>query len=129
MEERKKTQLEELDRGIYDIKNEFEYSYKAEAGLTEEIIREMWANKNEPEWMLDFRLKSLEIYHKLDIPSWVPDISGLNMENIVTYVKPKVDMKENWEEVPEDIKSTFDRLGIPEAERTSLAGVGARYDS
>ena len=129
MEERKKTQLEELDRGIYDIKNEFEYSYKAEAGLTEEIIREMWANKNEPEWMLDFRLKSLEIYHKLDIPSWVPDISGLNMENIVTYVKPKVDMKENWEEVPEDIKSTFDRLGIPEAERTFLAGVGAQYDS
>ena len=129
MEERKKTQLEELDRGIYDIKNEFEYSYKAEAGLTEEIIREMWANKNEPEWMLDFRLKSLEIYHKLDIPSWVPDISGLNMENIVTYVKPKVDMKESWEEVPEDIKSTFDRLGIPEAERTSLAGVGAQYDS
>ncbi len=129
MEERKKTQLEELDRGIYDIKNEFEYSYKAEAGLTEEIIREMWANKNEPEWMLDFRLKSLEIYHKLDIPSWVPDISGLNMENIVTYVKPKVDMKESWEEVPDDIKSTFDRLGIPEAERTSLAGVGAQYDS
>ena len=129
MEERKKTQLEELDRGIYDIKNEFEYSYKAEAGLTEEIIREMWANKNEPEWMLDFRLKSLEIYHKLDIPSWVPDISGLNMENIVTYVKPKVDMKESWEEVPDDIKSTFDRLGIPEAERTSLAGVGAQYDT
>ncbi len=129
MEERKKTQLEELDRGVYDIKNEFEYSYKAEAGLTEEIIREMWAKKNEPEWMLDFRLKSLEIYHQLDIPSWVPDISGLNIENIVTYVKPKVDMKESWEEVPEDIKSTFDRLGIPEAEKTSLAGVGAQYDS
>lgn len=129
MEERKKTQLEELDRGVYDIKNEFEYSYKAEAGLTEDIIREMWAKKNEPEWMLDFRLKSLEIYHQLDIPSWVPDISGLNMENIVTYVKPKVDMKESWEEVPEDIKSTFDRLGIPEAEKTSLAGVGAQYDS
>ena len=129
MEERKKTQVADMDRGVYDIKNNFEYSYIADAGLTEEIIREIWANKNEPEWMLDFRLKSLEIYNRMEIPNWIPDISGLDMENIYTYVKPKVDMKENWDEVPEDIKSTFDRLGIPEAEKTSLAGVGAQYDS
>jgi len=129
MEERKKTHIEEMDRGVYDIKNIFDYSYKSEAGLTEHVIQEMWANKNEPDWMLEKRLASLKIYNELDIPNWVPDISGLNMDDIITYVKPKVDMKGSWDEVPEDIKSTFDRLGIPEAEKTSLAGVGAQYDS
>ena len=129
MEARKKTQIEEMDRGVYDIRNEFDFSYKSEAGLTEDIIREIWANKNEPQWMLDFRLKSLEIYNQLEVPNWVPDISALNMADIVTYVKPKIDMKEDWNEVPEDIKETFDRLGIQEAEKTSLAGVGAQYDS
>ena len=129
MEARKKTQIEEMDRGVYDIRNEFDFSYKSEAGLTEDIIREIWANKNEPQWMLDFRLKSLEIYNQLEVLNWVPDISALNMADIVTYVKPKIDMKEDWNEVPEDIKETFDRLGIQEAEKTSLAGVGAQYDS
>ena len=107
MEERKKTQVADMDRGVYDIKNDFEYSYIADAGLTEDIIREIWSNKNEPEWMLEFRLKSLEIYNRMGIPNWIPDISGLDMANIHTYVKPKVDMKENWDEVPEEIKSTF----------------------
>ena len=79
--------------------------------------------------MRDFRLKALEVYHKTDIPNWGPDISDLNMDNIVTYVKPKTKMSADWEEVPEDIKNTFEKLGIPEAERKSLAGVGAQYDS
>ena len=74
MEERKKTQVADMDRGVYDIKNNFEYSYIADAGLTEDIIREIWSNKNEPEWMLDFRLKSLEIYNRMEIPNWIPDI-------------------------------------------------------
>lgn len=129
MEQRKKTQVADMDRGIYDIRNDFTYAYKADAGLTEDIIREIWSKKNEPEWMLKFRLKSLAIYNQLDIPSWMPDISELHMDQIVTYVRPQVDMKGDWQEVPTDIKSTFDRLGIPEAERTSLAGVGAQYDS
>lgn len=129
MEPIKKTYVEDMDRGIYDIKNKFEYSYIANAGLTEDIIREISGKKNEPQWMLEFRLKSLEIYNRLDIPNWVPDISGLDIDNIVTYVKPKSDMKGNWSDVPDDIKQTFDRLGIPEAEKTSLAGVGAQYDS
>ena len=90
MEERKKTQVADMDRGVYDIKNDFEYSYISDAGLTEDIIREIWSNKNEPEWMLDFRLKSLEIYNRMGIPNWIPDISGLDMANIHTYVKPKV---------------------------------------
>lgn len=129
MEKRKKTQVADMDRGIYDIKNIFEFAYKANAGLTEDIVREIWSKKKEPKWMLEFRLKSLKIYNDMGLPSWIPDISGLQMENIVTYVRPKVDMRGNWDEVPEDIKSTFDRLGIPEAEKTSLAGVGAQYDS
>lgn len=129
VETRKKTQIEELNRGVYDIKNEFEYAFKTEAGLTEEIIREISARKNEPEWMLEFRLKGLRLYNELDIPEWMPDISGLDMEKIIAYVRPKADMKDDWDEVPEDIKSTFDKLGIPEAEKTSLAGVGAQYDS
>ena len=128
-EKLKKSQIADVDRGVYDIKNDFEYSYKSDAGLTEDVIREIWENKNEPKWMLEARLKSLEIYNQLDIPNWVPDISGLHMDNIVTYVKPKTDMKGSWDEVPEDIKDTFDRLGIPEAEKTTLAGVGAQYDS
>lgn len=129
MERRDKTYVEDVDRGIYDIKNEVRYSYKVDSGLTEDIIRSISSEKNEPEWMTEFRLKSLEIYNQLDVPTWGPDISDLDIENIVTYVKPDTDMKANWDEVPKDIKLTFDLLGIPEAEKASLAGVGAQYDS
>ena len=130
MEERKKTHIDDMNRGVYDIKDEFSYEHIANKGLTEDIVRDIWANKNEPQWMLDFRLKSLEIYNKMEIPNWIPDISGLDMENIYTYVKPKAKkMSASWDEVPEDIKGTFDRLGIQEAEQKSLAGVGAQYDS
>ena len=130
MEERKKTHIDDMNRGVYDIKDEFSYEHIANKGLTEDIVRDIWANKNEPQWMLDFRLKSLEIYNKMEIPNWIPDISGLDMENIYTYVKPKANkMSASWDEVPEDIKGTFDRLGIQEAEQKSLAGVGAQYDS
>lgn len=129
MEQRKKTYVEDVDRGIYDIKNEVRYSYKAESGLTPEIIKSISKEKNEPEWMLNFRLKSLEIYNELNLPPWGPDITDLDIDNIVTYVRPDTDMKGNWNEIPEDIKKTFDLLGIPQAEKESLAGVGAQYDS
>jgi Fe-S cluster assembly protein SufB len=114
---------------VYNFKKDFTYSYKTEAGLTPEIVKEISDKKHEPEWMLHFRLKSLETFYKSDYPDWAPDISELNMDNIVTYVRPNAQMKANWNEVPDDIKDTFDRLGIPEAEKTSLAGVGAQYDS
>src|SRR5690606_22396875 len=117
---------EDLDRSLYDIKNEFKYSYKAEKGLTPEIVKDISWRKNEPKWMTEFRLKSLEIYNKLDVPVWGPNLDDLDIENIVTYVRPNTDMKYSWDEVPEDIKKTFERLGIPEAERKSLAGVGAQ---
>ena len=126
---KKKTQVKDIDRNIYDIKNKDNYDFKMEKGINEEIVREISKRKNEPEWMLEIRLKALEEYNKLELPTWGPDLSDLNMEEIATYVKPKSKMSSNWEEVPEDIKNTFERLGIPEAEKKSLAGVGAQYDS
>lgn len=129
MAEKKRTQIDELDRGIYDVKNEDVFSFKAEKGLTEKIVRTISEEKKEPEWMLDLRLKALETYNKLSLPTWGPSLDELDMNNIVTYVRPKSDLKGSWEDVPEDIKKTFDLLGIPEAEKTSLAGVGAQYDS
>lgn len=125
----KKTIVEEMDRGIYDKKNKDSYSYKSRAGLNEEIILEISKNKNEPTWMTDFRLEALKTYNKQDLPTWGPDISHLNINDIVTYVKPKNKMQENWNEVSEEVQDTFDRLGILQAEKESLAGVGAQYDS
>ena len=123
-----KTKIEEVNRNIYDIKNKDEYSFKT-IGLTEDVIREISKQKDEPDWMLELRLKALEVYEKLEMPTWGPDLSELDMSKIATYVKPKSDMKKSWDDVPEDIKNTFDSLGIPEAEKESLAGVGAQYDS
>ncbi|TDT60981.1 Fe-S cluster assembly protein SufB [Fonticella tunisiensis] len=127
--EKGKTYVEDIDRGIYDIKNEVRYSFKTEKGLTPEIVKAISREKNEPEWMTEFRLKSLEIYNSKPVPTWGADLSDLDIENIVTYIRPDTDMKSSWDEVPEDIKKTFDLLGIPKAEQESLAGVGAQYDS
>lgn len=127
--EKKKTVIEDVDRGVYDIKNKDKFSYKSKKGLTKDIVLDISKKKNDPEWMRDFRLKSLEIYKKLEMPTWGPSLDELDMDNIVTYVRPDTSMKGNWKDVPEDIKNTFDKLGIPKAERESLAGVGAQYDS
>ena len=124
-----KTNVEEINRNIYDIKNQDDYDFKIKKGLTPEIIKEISKQKNDPEWMTEFRLKALETYNKLELPTWGPDLSELNMDEIATYVRPKSKMADNWEDVPEEIKDTFDKLGIPEAEKRSLAGVGAQYDS
>ena len=124
-----KTKVEDINRNIYDIKNKDEYSYKMQKGLDESIVREISKMKNEPSWMLESRLNALKLYNKLEMPTWGPDLSCLNMDDISTYVKPKSDLNTSWEDVPEDIKNTFDRLGIPEAEKKSLSGVGAQYDS
>ena len=125
----KRSQVKDIDRSIYDFRYDEEGFYKVDEGLTEDIVKQISKEKNDPEWMTEFRLKSLEIYNKLEVPEWGPDISGLNMNDIVTYVRPNTNMKAKWEDVPEDIKNTFDRLGIPDAEKNSLAGVGAQYDS
>ena len=113
----------------YDFKKAENDAYRLKKGLTAEIVEELSAKKGDPEWMKELRLRSLEIYHSLDVPPWGPDIDGLNIDNIVTYVKPDTAMQDSWNNVPEDIKDTFDKLGIPQAEQESLAGVGAQYDS
>ncbi|NLY45993.1 MAG: Fe-S cluster assembly protein SufB [Tissierella sp.] len=127
--ERKKTNIEDIDRGIYDIKDEFTYKYKSDHGLSREVILEISKEKNEPQWMTDFRLKSLEIYNSMPVPAWGADLKDLDMDNIITYIRPNTEMKHSWDDVPDDIKNTFERLGLPQAERESLAGVGAQYDS
>jgi Fe-S cluster assembly protein SufB len=127
--ENKKTYIEDIERGIYDVKNPVKYSYKTEQGLTKAIIEQISSEKNEPEWMRNHRLKSLDIYNSMPMPSWGPDLKDLNVDNIITYIRPNTSMKHDWKDIPEDIKNTFDLLGIPKAERESLAGVGAQYDS
>ncbi len=102
--ENDKTYIEDVHRSIYDIKNEVKYSYKTNSGLTKEIIEQISDEKNDPEWMREFRLKSLDIYNSMPMPSWGPDLKGLNMENIVTYIRPDTDMKHDWNDVPDDIK-------------------------
>lgn len=124
-----KEALKEIDRGVYDFKNEHEHDKDAKFGVNENIVREISKNKKEPGWMLEKRLKSLELFYKQDNPPWGPDLSELNLDEIIAYVKPKTGLAKNWDEVPEDIRRTFDQLGIQSAEKTSLAGVGAQYDS
>ena len=126
-----KTQIDDVNREFYDFRYEEteENTYRLENGLTPEIVSKISEEKGDPQWMREFRLKSLETYNKLHVPNWGPSIRGLDMGNIATYVRPKTEMSGRWEDVPSDIKETFEKLGIPEAERKSLAGVGAQYDS
>ena len=127
---KEKTYVEDIDRSMYDFRNEEKDEFRIEEGLTPDIILEISKEKNDPEWMRDFRLKSLDIYNKKQVPDWGPSIEGLDMDNIVTYVRPNSKrMAKDWNDVPDEIKDTFERLGIPQAERKSLAGVGAQYDS
>ena len=125
----KSDQIKEINQNIYNFKKADNYEFKMQKGLNKEIVEEISKMKNEPDWMLKLRLNALETYYRLELPTWGPDLSELNMDEIATYVKPKSKLNSNWEDVPEDIKDTFDKLGIPEAEKTSLAGVGAQYDS
>ncbi len=126
---KEKSQVADIDRSIYDITDVENDAYRMEEGLTPEIIDKLSKEKDDPVWMQQFRLQSLQIYNETPLPNWGPSIEGLDMAHIATYVRPKTNMKNDWKDVPEDIKETFERLGIPEAERKSLAGVGAQYDS
>ncbi|MEE1182475.1 MAG: Fe-S cluster assembly protein SufB [Treponema sp.] len=127
----KKAKVNEIDRSLYDFRYEEkeEEFYKIRAGLDDSIVEKLSAEKEDPEWMKEFRLKSLHLFNSINEPDWGPDIRDLDIQKIVTYVKAKTNMANTWEGVPDDIKNTFEKLGIPEAERKSLAGVGAQYDS
>ena len=103
--------------------------FKTRKGLDENVVKSISRHKEEPDWMLQFRLRAYEVFKKKDMPRWGADISGLNFDDMYYYAKPVEEQKKSWEEVPEEIKKTFERIGIPEAERKFLAGVGAQYDS
>ena len=126
---KERTVLDELDRSPFDFRDTVQSDYQTREGLTPEIVKEISRVKNEPEWMRKHRLRSLELFKTIPMPVWGPPLDELDINNIVTYVKPNTAMKDDWADVPSYIKDTFERLGIPKAERESLAGVGAQYDS
>ena len=107
---KKKTNIEELDRGIYDIIEDVEISKKLDKGLTEEIVREISKEKDEPEWMLEIRLRALKKYNEKQNPNWGPELDTLDMDDIVTYIRPDAKKEASWDNVPEGIKNTFERL-------------------
>jgi len=103
--------------------------YKTKKGISREIVEEISKLKNEPEWLLEFRLKSYEQFVQKKMPTWGADLSELNFDEYTYYIKPSERMMNNWEDVPESIKDTFNRLGIPEAEKKFLSGVATQYES
>ncbi|NLF51559.1 MAG: Fe-S cluster assembly protein SufB, partial [Leptolinea sp.] len=113
----------------YGFSDEDVSVFSTRRGLDREIVEQISAIKGEPPWMLEFRLKALDHFQKRPMPSWGPDISGLDFDNIFYYVRPSEAEGRNWDDVPDTIKDTFEKLGIPEAERKFLAGVGAQYES
>ncbi|MGA0121701.1 MAG: Fe-S cluster assembly protein SufB [Gaiellales bacterium] len=121
----------DVDLGEYKwgFRDEENPVIKTAKGLDEEIIRQISAHKGEPQWMLDFRLESYEIFKSKPMPNWGADLSGIDFDDIFYYLKPAEANARSWDDVPETIKNTFERLGIPEAERKFLAGVGAQYES
>jgi len=129
----------ELDANAGGLDTDFRKSehaaYKSDTGLTEETVRLISEDKGEPDWMLERRLRALELYEQIPMPTgWPgqPDLSGVDVDEIVPYLRPDVDVEDSvddWEDLPEDIRDTFDRLGIPDAEREALSGAGAQYES
>jgi len=121
----------DLNRAVFDHKNRSDYVKKFRKGLTRELVEYISADKNEPEWMLALRLRSFDYFNTIPLPDWGPDLSALDLDDICYFAKA-TDKKggfKSWDEVPSDIKNTFERLGIPKAERAVLAGVGAQYES
>jgi len=118
-----------LDNYKYGFSYPEEYVFKSKKGLNEDIVREISAIKDEPLWMRKFRLNALDVFKSLPLPNWGGDLSGINFDNIYYYLKPARTQVKKWEDLPKDIKKTYDRIGIPEAEQKYLAGVKAQYES
>ena len=106
-----------------------DYCFKTEKGLNKNIVEQISAQKNEPSWMTSFRVQALEKFESMPLPSWGPDLSQLNMHDLHYYIKPLESQKSSWSDVPDKIKDTFLKLGIPQAEHKMLAGVGAQFES
>lgn len=126
---KKQKPLPKLNRALYEKPNAEKNRYKAMPGLTEAVVREISKQKNEPSWMLEKRLGGFKLFTEKPLPTWGADLSKLDLNKIIYYIRPDADEVKSWSEVPKDIKNTFDKLGIPEAEKEALSGVGAQYDS
>ncbi|GAB3057741.1 Fe-S cluster assembly protein SufB [Virgibacillus ainsalahensis] len=122
-------QMPEMDEYKYGFSDKDVSVFRTERGLTRKVVEEISKLKEEPQWMLDYRLKALEHFYERPMPQWGGDLSGLDFDEIVYYVKPSERQGTTWDEVPDEIKQTFDKLGIPEAEQKYLAGVSAQYES
>ena len=128
---------EETKKAIQNIIGDYKYGFKTETksvlntgkGLTKDIVEEISTIKKEPAWMLDFRLGSYQVFLERANPTWGPNLNNVNFDDITYYVKPSERSEKSWDDVPEEIKNTFDKLGIPEAEQKFLAGVGAQFES
>ena len=118
--------IHQYPEGFCDPDN---YLFKSNKGLNEQIVREISAKKQEPEWMLELRLQGLKNFEERPMQKWGPDLTELDTNDIYYYVKPVESQGKTWADVPEAIKKTFDRLGVPEAEKQHLAGLGAQYES
>ena len=106
---RKKTYIADIERGVYDIKDEMHHKFTTGKGLTEEIVRKISEKKNEPQWMLEYRLKALEVFNSKPVPTWGPDLSDLDINDIVHYLEPDAKvMSDNWDDVPDYIKLLTD---------------------
>ncbi|MUK89995.1 Fe-S cluster assembly protein SufB [Ornithinibacillus sp. L9] len=121
--------MPEIDEYKYGFSDKDVSIFRTERGLTRKVVEEISRMKEEPQWMLDYRLKALEHFYERPMPQWGGDLSGLDFDEIVYYVKPSERQGRSWDEVPDEIKQTFDKLGIPEAEQKYLAGVSAQYES
>ena len=120
----------DMDYSKYDFKDSTEmYVHLSKKGLSKDTVIGISKMKDEPQWMLDFRLRSYDAFMKKPMPKWGADLSHIDFQNIYYYAKASEKTEKNWDDVPEDVKNTFDKLGIPEAEKKFLAGVGAQYES
>jgi Fe-S cluster assembly protein SufB len=118
-----------MDRSVYDNHSLHKGKFQTKPGLNREVVEEISKQKNEPSWMLAKRLRAFELYKQTPLPNWGPSLDGLDLEKIIYFSRPDADESTTWEDVPDDIRDTFDKLGIPEAEKQALGGVGAQYDS
>ena len=120
----------DMDYSKYDFKDSTEmYVHLSKKGLSKDTVREISKLKDEPEWMLDFRLRAYDVFMKKPMPQWGGDLNKIDFQNIYYYAKASEKTEKSWDDVPENVKNTFDKLGIPEAEKKFLAGVGAQYES
>jgi len=129
MEKSARDLIEKINSYKYDFKDPEKYVFKTQKGLNASVIGQISEIKKEPPWMYEFRLKALNQFLKMPLPAWGPDLTGLDLDDLYYYVRPTDQSENKWEDVPAEIKNTFDRLGIPEAEQKFLAGVGAQYES